>query len=129
MKEHFDGLFFTKVKEVTEQTTLETVTPSNYSKIAIGDTVILSTKDSLVTAVVVAKKITDGDNFILFYTSKGFYAYEVNMSGPTFNVNIWITLIQVPTFLVAQAITLESANIAISKLSAIPHYVFDDVVL
>lgn len=128
MKEHFDGLFFVKEKRVTEQTTLETVTPSNYNEVAVGSTVLLSTEDSLVTAVVVAKKTIDGDNFILFYTPKGFYAFEVNMSGPG-KVNIWITLIQVPTFFVTQSITLDFANIIISKLSAKPHYVFDDVVL
>lgn len=129
MKEHFDGLFFAKTKKVTELTTLETVTPSNYNEVTVGDTVLLNTHNSVVAAVVVAKKFICGDNFILFYTSEGFCAFEVNMCGSTFNENIWIDLIQIPTFLAAQAITLKSANIAISKLGTTPHYVFDDVIL
>lgn len=128
MKEHFDGLFFVKPKKVTEQTTLETVTPFNYNKVAVGATVLLNTEDSLVAAVVVAKKTIDRDNFILFYTSKGFCTFEVNMNL-VYNEKTHITLIWDTIYTVAQSITLESTNIVISKLSATPHYVFDDVVL
>ena len=134
MKVNFSGLFFPAPKEeekVVNLTTLEAVTPDNYSEVAICDTVLLNTHNSVITAVIVAEKVIDGDKFLLFYTSKGFCAFEVNMGGPVSNsdVKIWITLIQIPTDLVAQDIALESVNIAISKLSTTSHYIFDDVVL
>lgn len=122
MKEHFDGLFFAKVKEETKLITVELVTSGNYNKIAIGDTIIINYCNAVKTAVVVNKYIIQESPFILlFIESIGFKAFEVYTSKND--------TILVSSDIIDDTIGIDAVNHILRRLHKIPHYVFDDVVL